>query len=102
MRTIVTMLDPDEQDRLREMEEWIIKGEGTWVLSESFNTFLGRVLHDPKGPHAYDVRKMFGIFLSPYLPCKIRQLIYAIRRSAKVFFPGCVTRLWAQGASHAT
>ena len=48
MRTIVTMLDPDEQDRLREMEEWIIKGEGTWVLSESFNTFLGRVLHDQK------------------------------------------------------
>ena len=41
VRTIVTMLDPDEQDRLREMEEWIIKGEGTWVLSESFNTFLG-------------------------------------------------------------
>ena len=48
MRTIVTMLDPDEQDRLREMEEWIMKGEGTWVLSESFNTFLGRVLHDQK------------------------------------------------------
>ena len=50
MRTIVTMLDPDEQDRLREMEEWIIKGEGTWVLSESFNTFLGRLLHDGRLP----------------------------------------------------
>ena len=25
-----------------------------------------------------------------------------IQRSAKVFFLGCVTRLWAQGASHAT
>ena len=44
------MLDPDEQDRLREMEEWIMKGEGTWVLAESFNTFLGRVLHDPALP----------------------------------------------------
>ena len=65
MRTIVTMLDPDEQDRLREMEEWIIKGEGTWVLSESFNTFLGRVLHDPKEPFTYDVRKMFGIVFVP-------------------------------------
>jgi len=50
VRTIVTMLDPDEQDRLREMEEWIIKGEGTWVLSESFNTFLGRLLHDGRLP----------------------------------------------------
>ena len=25
-----------------------MQGEGTWVLSESFNTFLGRVLHDQK------------------------------------------------------
>jgi hypothetical protein len=32
VRTIVTMLDPEEQDRLREMEDWIIKNEGTWVL----------------------------------------------------------------------
>lgn len=41
MRTIVTLLDPDEQERLREMEEWIIKDQGTWVLAESFNNFLG-------------------------------------------------------------
>ena len=40
------MLNPEEQDRLREMEDWIIKGEGTWVLSEGFNAFLGRLLLD--------------------------------------------------------
>ena len=32
------------------MEDWIIKNEGTWVLSESFNTFLGRVLNDKNLP----------------------------------------------------
>ena len=41
VRTVVTMLSGDEQDRLREMEDWIIKNEGTWVLAEGFNTFLG-------------------------------------------------------------
>ena len=50
VRTIVTMLDPEEQDRLREMEDWIIKNEGTWVLAEGFNGFLGRVLHDKSLP----------------------------------------------------
>ena len=35
------MLSAEEQDRLREMEDWIIKNEGTWVLAEGFNTFLG-------------------------------------------------------------
>lgn len=50
VRTIVTMLDPEEQDRLREMEDWIIKNEGTWVLAEGFNGFLGRVLHDKALP----------------------------------------------------
>ena len=50
VRTIVTMLDPEEQDRLREMEDWIIKNEGTWVLAEGFNGFLGRVLHDKTLP----------------------------------------------------
>ena len=44
------MLDPEEQDRLREMEDWIIKNEGTWVLSEGFNGFLGKVLHDKSLP----------------------------------------------------
>ena len=36
------MLNGEEQDRLREMEDWIIKNEGTWVLAEGFNTFLGK------------------------------------------------------------
>ena len=37
------MLSAEEQDRLREMEDWIIKNEGTWVLAEGFNTFLGKL-----------------------------------------------------------
>ncbi len=41
VRTIVTLVDAEDQDRLREMEDWIIKNEGTWVLSEGFNNFLG-------------------------------------------------------------
>jgi len=32
------------------MEDWIIKNEGTWVLAEGFNSFLGRVLHDKTFP----------------------------------------------------
>ena len=27
---------------------------------------------------------------------------FKVQRSAKVFFLGCVTRLWMQGATHAT
>jgi len=50
VRTVVTMLSGEEQDRLREMEDWIIKNEGTWVLAEGFNTFLGRILHDKAVP----------------------------------------------------
>jgi len=42
VRTIVTLVSPEEQDKLREMEDWIVKNEGTWVLSEGFNTFLGK------------------------------------------------------------
>ena len=30
----------------REMEDWLVKKEGTWVLAESFNNFLGRVFND--------------------------------------------------------
>lgn len=41
VRTIVTLVDQEEQDKLREMEDWIVKNEGTWVLSEGFNVFLG-------------------------------------------------------------
>ena len=44
VKTIVNLLDDDEQDRLREMEDWIIKDEGTWVLAEGFIPFLAKVL----------------------------------------------------------
>jgi len=58
VRTVVTMLNPEEQDRLREMEDWIIKGEGTWVLAEGFNAFLGRILHDKALPSEARVAMM--------------------------------------------
>lgn len=55
VREIVTMLDPEEQDRLREMEDWIIKNEGTWVLSEGFNVFLGKKLIGSKWSMAVEL-----------------------------------------------
>ena len=45
VRTIVTLCSGEEQERLREMEDWIVKNEGTWVLSEGFNVFLSNVFH---------------------------------------------------------
>ena len=33
----------------REMEDWLVKAEGTWVLAEGFNNFLGKVMHDEVG-----------------------------------------------------
>jgi len=50
VRTVVTLCNQDEQERLREMEDWIIKKEGTWVLAEGFNNFLGKVIHDQNWP----------------------------------------------------
>jgi len=50
VRTVVTMCSQEEQERLREMEDWIVKNEGTWVLAEGFNSFLGNVLHKPDWP----------------------------------------------------
>merc|ERR1711976_24867 len=50
VRTIVTMCSSEEQERLREMEDWIVKNEGTWVLSEGFNTFLSNVFHRQDWP----------------------------------------------------
>jgi len=38
VRTVVTLCNPEEQERLREMEDWIVKNEGTWVLAEGFNS----------------------------------------------------------------
>merc|ERR1719357_1766986 len=50
VRTVVTLCNQEEQERLREMEDWIVKNEGTWVLAEGFNSFLGNVLHKPDWP----------------------------------------------------
>jgi len=50
VRAVVGLCTADEQERLREMEEWIVKGDGTWVLAEGFNSFLGKVLHCPDWP----------------------------------------------------
>jgi len=50
VRTVVTLCTQEEQERLREMEDWIVKGEGTWVLAEGFNTFLGKVFHEESWP----------------------------------------------------
>jgi len=50
VRTVVTLCNGEEQERLREMEDWIVKNEGTWVLAEGFNSFLGNVLHRADWP----------------------------------------------------
>jgi len=50
VRTIVTLCSQEEQERLREMEDWIVKNEGTWVLSEGFNVFLSNVFHRQEWP----------------------------------------------------
>jgi len=50
VKTVVNLLNDEEQDRLREMEEWIIKDEGTWVLAEGFVSFIQRVLSDQSIP----------------------------------------------------
>jgi len=50
VRAVVSFCSAEEQERLREMEEWIVKGDGTWVLAEGFNSFLGKVLHCPDWP----------------------------------------------------
>jgi len=50
VRTIVTLCSGEEQERLREMEDWIVKNEGTWVLSEGFNVFLSNLFHRQDWP----------------------------------------------------
>ena len=49
VRTIVTLCSGEEQERLREMEDWIVKAEGTWVLAEGFNNgqmYLGMIYRE--------------------------------------------------------
>jgi len=50
VKNVVNLLNDEEQDRLREMEDWIIKNEGTWVLAEGFVQFLSKVLTDKSMP----------------------------------------------------
>jgi len=50
VRTVVILCNEEDQERLREMEEWIVKNEGTWVLAEGFNFFLGNVLQKADWP----------------------------------------------------
>ena len=50
VKTVVNLLNDEEQDRLREMEDWIIKNEGTWVLAEGFINFIAKVLTDKSMP----------------------------------------------------
>ena len=50
VRAVVTLCSAEDQERLREMEDWIVKGDGTWVLAEGFNSFLGSVLHQADWP----------------------------------------------------
>jgi hypothetical protein len=38
------------RNRFIKIDSRIIKNEGTWVLAEGFNAFLGRVLHDKSLP----------------------------------------------------
>jgi len=50
VRTVVTLCNGEDQERLREMEDWIVKNEGAWVLAEGFISFLGNVLHKADWP----------------------------------------------------
>merc|ERR1711892_1008803 len=58
VKAVVQLCDSEEQERLREMEDWIVKNEGTWVLAEGFNTFLGHVFHKSDWPSESRVAMM--------------------------------------------
>ena len=46
VRDVIDLLTHEEQNRLYEMEMWIMNGEGVWVLDDNFIAFLGRILQD--------------------------------------------------------
>ena len=48
VRDVIDVLTHEEQNRLYEMEMWIMNNEGVWVLDDTYIAFLGRVLHDAK------------------------------------------------------
>ena len=48
VRDVIDLITHEEQNRLYEMELWIMNGEDVWVLDDTFIAFVGRVLHDTK------------------------------------------------------
>ncbi len=46
--TTIDLLSHEEQNRLYEMEMWIMNNEGVWVLDDSFMDMVGRILTDTK------------------------------------------------------
>ena len=59
VRDVIDLLTHEEQNRLYEMEMWIMNGEGVWVLDDSFIAFLGRILQDPGGNFLSEHRVSF-------------------------------------------
>ena len=41
VRDIIDLISHEEQNRLYEMELWIMNGEGVWVLDDSYIAFIG-------------------------------------------------------------
>ncbi|XP_046384485.1 uncharacterized protein LOC124154661 isoform X2 [Ischnura elegans] len=40
------LLNPEEQQSLEELHQYMLEDEGSWALSDSFLNFVGRLLHD--------------------------------------------------------
>ncbi|XP_071442305.1 uncharacterized protein [Hetaerina americana] len=40
------LLNPEEQQSLEELHQYMLEDEGSWALSDSFLNFVGRILHD--------------------------------------------------------
>ena len=54
VRAVVTLCDPEEQERLREMEEWIVKGEvsSTNIIVSSINIIVvSSIIVTLRDPH---------------------------------------------------
>ncbi|CAB3239022.1 unnamed protein product [Arctia plantaginis] len=47
-------LTPEERQNLDELQQYLVQGEGSWVLGDDFLAFIGRLLNDPS--LASDVR----------------------------------------------
>ncbi|XP_045497438.1 uncharacterized protein LOC123695586 isoform X1 [Colias croceus] len=40
-------LSPEEKQSLDELQQYLVQGEGSWVLGDDFLSFIGRILSDP-------------------------------------------------------